>query len=341
MNDWGSSAPESRESVTEPGTPGPIPPGTRDVLPDEMRELRRIEEVIRGEFERSGYLEVRTPSIEYTELLSRSGRRGGPLYRFLDDRGELVALRNDMTVPIARLAAARLGETEPPWRLAYLGQSFRTTSPRRADLRESGQAGVELIGPVGPAGTAEVLGVLDRSLSGVGVDRAVVSIGDATLWPGILGDTGLDPAVRDRCLAALGAGDLVEFERLLGDGGVPADDLVGLARTRGDTEAIERLREVGGATGTEVASRLGELAGTLGEGAIAAKVVFDLGMVRDPDYYSGEVFEVYAEGLGRSLGGGGRYDGLMDQLGVSLPAAGFSLVLERIHESLIETGGPS
>ncbi len=299
-----------------------------------MKELRQIQEAILGEFEKAGYSEVRTPTIEYADLLSKGGRRAGPLYRFLDDRGELVALRNDMTVPIARLAAARLGETTPPWRLSYLGSSFRTTSPRRADLRESGQAGIELIGPGGAEGTAEVLAVLDRSLSAAGLDGVVLSVGDSTLWPRLLSDGGLGEDEREACLEALAGSDLVGLEQRLGD---RSAELVELARTRGGADVLARLRSIG-ATGEETADRLTELGEMLDRGEFGARVVFDLGMARDPEYYSGEVFEVYVEGLGRSIGGGGRYDGLMDQLGLSMPAAGFSLSLERIHGALIERG---
>lgn len=300
-----------------------------------MRELRRIQEAILGEFGKAGYSEVRTPTIEYAELLSKGGRRAGPLYRFLDDRGELVALRNDMTVPIARLAAARLGETTPPWRLSYLGSSFQTTSPRRADLRESGQTGIELIGPGGAEGTAEVLTVLDRSLSASGLDGIVLCVGDSTLWPRLLDDAGLGEDESGTCLDALASGDLVGLERQLGD---RSRNLVELARTRGGIDVLEGLRSIS-AAGGQTADRLSELGEMLSQGEFGARVIFDLGMARDPEYYSGEVFEVYVEGLGRSIGGGGRYDGLMDQLGLDMPAAGFSLSLERIHEALIARGG--
>lgn len=327
-------------ATEDQGAPGPIPPGTRDVLPSELKELRRIEDAFLGEFEQSGYLEVRTPTIEYASLLEMGGRRGGPLYRFLDDRGELVALRNDMTVPVSRLAAARLGETEPPWRLGYLGSSFRTTSPRRADLREFGQAGVELIGSEGPGGTAEVLAVLDRCLTGVGVSGVVIAVGDATLWPGLLGEAGADAGQVGASLDALAAGDLVGLEGILrqADGISAPDDLVALARTRGGTEVLEALAGRPERSAGEAAERLDGLEAALGGSGIAASLVFDLGMARDPGYYTGEVFEVYAGGLGRSLGGGGRYDGLMGQLGAAMPAAGFSVVIERIHEALINAG---
>ena len=82
----------------------PIPSGTRDVLPDEMRELRDITEAIRAVFELDGYGEVRTPALEYEDVLGRGGG-APPAYRVFDDHGEVLALRTDMTVPIARLVA--------------------------------------------------------------------------------------------------------------------------------------------------------------------------------------------------------------------------------------------
>src|SRR4051794_38054015 len=98
----------------------PIPPGTRDVLPDEKRELRRLEAALFDVFERRGYGEVATPTIEYDEVLRRGdGRTASAAYRFFDERGDLLALRSDMTIPIARLAANRFAGTEPPLRFFY------------------------------------------------------------------------------------------------------------------------------------------------------------------------------------------------------------------------------
>ena len=90
----------------------PIPPGTRDVLPDEMRELRRLKQALIDVFEAHGYGEVATPAIEYDEVLARGdGRAASSAYRFFDEGGELLALRSEMTVPIARLVASRFATT--------------------------------------------------------------------------------------------------------------------------------------------------------------------------------------------------------------------------------------
>ena len=93
----------------------PIPPGTRDILPDEMRELRALQATLIDVFERYGYGQVATPTLEYDEVLQRGeGRSGVGAYRFFDERGELLALRSDMTIPIARLVATRFADAQPP-----------------------------------------------------------------------------------------------------------------------------------------------------------------------------------------------------------------------------------
>src|SRR5215471_2021612 len=99
----------------------PIPPGTRDILPDEMRELRRLHLAMIKVFESRGYGEVATPAIEYDEVLARGdGRTASSAYRFFDESGDLLALRSDMTIPIARLVASRYADAEPRLRFCYL-----------------------------------------------------------------------------------------------------------------------------------------------------------------------------------------------------------------------------
>src|SRR5918997_530956 len=115
----------------------PIPPGSRDVLPDEMRELRRIEAALAAVFERYGYGEVSTPTIEYDEVLSLGDERGAPSsHRFFDERGDLLALRPDMTIPIARLVASRFATEKPPFRFFYMARAYRSVRPQRGQASE-------------------------------------------------------------------------------------------------------------------------------------------------------------------------------------------------------------
>src|ERR687892_1146357 len=170
----------------------PTPPGTRDILPEEMRELRALEAALRAAFEQHGYGEVRTPTIEYADVLRRGDERyANAAYRFFDERGELLAMRSDMTIPIARLVATRMQDAEPPFRLSYIARAYRAVTPQRGQMREFTQAGVELIGAPAPEGTAEVVELLSAALDAVGLNRALVGLGDADLYPQLLSELGV------------------------------------------------------------------------------------------------------------------------------------------------------
>lgn len=317
----------------------PIPPGTRDVLPDEMRELRRLQAALLDVFEGFEYREVRTPTIEYADVVER-GDDVAPAYRFLDDRGDLLALRTDMTIPIARLVATRFGEVEPPYRLSYIANAYKAIMPQRAQLREFGQAGIELIGVNGAEGAAEVVEVLTKSLDAVGLNRAVIGLGEADLWSCLLSDFSADPALVLSTSARLAAHDIVGLELELKAAGTLSDDqtacLMKLIQLRGGPEVIGQARGMGGPAFETSLDSLQETCDVITERGGADRVQVDLGLLRDLGYYSGSILEVYDPSVGEVIGGGGRYDGLMSKFGVDLPAAGFTLYLELIHKAQLE-----
>ena len=325
------------------GTPPmlPIPPGTRDVLPDEMRELRRVESSIRAVFERYGYGEVATPAIEYDEVLSRGDHSAAPAaYRFFDEAGDLLSLRTDMTVPIARLVASRFASASPPFRFAYVGSAYRAIRPQRGQMREFSQAGVELIGVEAPEGTAEVIEVLAASLDAAGLVRAVIGLGDADLYRQLLDELGVSGELRNALLDRLAAHDLVGLEiELAGIEGLSDRELETLMRLpelRGGPETLEEARALGGAAVERATSRLAATYEAARRRGVADRVQLDLGLLRDLGYYTGAILEVYDPALGHAIGGGGRYDELLGRFGRPLPAAGFALYLERLHVAQAE-----
>ena len=109
----------------------PIPSGTRDVLPDEMRELRAITDALRGVFERAGYGEVVHAGARVRGGAARAatGRRAEPAYRLFDEHGDVLVLRSDMTIPIARVVATRYARAEPPLRFCYFAHAYRARAP--------------------------------------------------------------------------------------------------------------------------------------------------------------------------------------------------------------------
>jgi ATP phosphoribosyltransferase regulatory subunit len=309
-----------------------IPSGTRDVLPEEMGELRRIERALLGTFLEAGYGEVSTPAVEYEETLRLAGLGPRPSYRVVDDHGEMLALRADMTVPIARVVATRYATAEPPLRFCYSAHAYRAVRPHRGQMREFLQSGIELVGAPGPEGTAEALTVLCRALEAAGLREFRVGLGDAALYPRLLAAYGVGEADRERLQHELATRDLVGLDRIVAELALPADAaavLAGVPRRRGGAEILE-----GNAAPLDAA--LADLRDVLAELApdIAARVIVDLGRFPRMGYYTGAMFEVYDPEVGEPLGGGGRYDDLLGRFGRPLPAVGFALGVDRIHGAL-------
>jgi ATP phosphoribosyltransferase regulatory subunit len=309
----------------------PIPPGTRDVLPDEMRELRVLTERLRGAFEGAGYGEVWTPALEYEDVL-RTGddRAAGAGYRLFDEQGEVLVLRSDMTIPIARVVATRYREAELPLRLCYFAHAYRAVERGAGVQREFLQGGLELIGVAAPAGEAEVVALTVSALEEAGLRRHRVGIGDGALYRGLLGTLEVPEDRHLPLLEALSRRDLVGLEAQasrLGLADSARELLVRLPELRGGPEVLER---VDGAVAAAVEG-LSSLHAQLQERGIADRVIFDLGLVRELGYYTGAVFEVYDPAVGFALGGGGRYDGLIGRFGLDLPACGMALDVQRVH----------
>ena len=306
-----------------------IPSGTRDVLPDEMRELRAMTDRIRAVFERAGYGEVYTPALEYERTLNIGTQAA---YRMFDEHGNVLVLRSDMTIPIARLVATRYANADPPLRFCYLAHAYRDVRPQRGQAREFLQAGVELIGSPGPEGTAEALTVLCEALNAAGLENYRVGLGDASLYPTLLEAVGVPADRHERILTELVRRDFVGVEREVRELGLRAEEselLLRVPRTRGGEKLLENVsEELYGAV-----SGMREVHALLTP-EVAQRVIFDLGLVRNLGYYTGAVFQVYDPAHGVPIGSGGRYDELLATFGRPLPAVGFGLNVERVHIAL-------
>jgi ATP phosphoribosyltransferase regulatory subunit len=306
----------------------PIPPGTRDVLPEEMRELRAIGDRMRSCFERAGYGEVHTPALEYEDVLRRGEERAaGARYRTFDENGAVLALRSDMTIPIARIVATRYADAEPPLRFSYLARAWRATDRGVGEPREFLQGGLELIGTPGAEGEAEVVALAIAALDEAGLRRHRVGVGDGALYRSLLTSFGVAEERHTPMLESLSMRDLVGLEwqvNELGLGQAERDLLVGLPQLRGGREVLERA-DTAGLDGLRALYEL------LAERGVADRVIFDLGLVRELGYYTGSVFEVYDPAVGFTLGGGGRYDDLIGRFGRDLPACGLALDVQRVH----------
>jgi ATP phosphoribosyltransferase regulatory subunit len=308
----------------------PTPSGTRDVLPDEMREVHAIVEAVRRVFDQRGYGEIRTPALEYEQVLTRGDPAAAdPAYKLFDEQGNVLVLRSDMTIPIARVVSTRYATAVPPLRFCYVAHAYRSVRPQRGQDREMLQAGIELVGVPEHAGTAETLTVLCEVLDAIGLSGYRIGLGDASLYPALLDAHAVAAPARARILHELRTRDFVGLEREVEGLRLDAaatEALLGVPQRRGGAEVLDSA----GAAADGLRAVYAELPPT-----VAERVIFDLGLAHALSYYTGAVFEVYDAALGAPLGGGGRYDDLLGRFGRDLPAAGWALNVERLHIALV------
>ncbi len=313
-----------------------VPPGTRDVLPEEMRELRAISERLRSVFEQAGYGEVWTPTLEYEEVLRRGDERAaGAGFRTFDEHGNILALRSDPTIPIARLVASRLAAAPPPIRLCYFAHAYRLAPRGSGHAREFLQAGLELVGAPAPDGDAEVIGLVVDALAAAGLRRHRVGLGDGSLYRTLLDELEVPAEDRRELLERLAVHDLVGLEVRADALSIPREGrrlLSSLPTLRGGPEILER------ATGpaARAAENLKAIIQAVADRGAADRLICDLGLVRDPSYYTGAVLEIYDPAVGFPLGGGGRYDELLGRFGSPRAACGLALDVQRVHVAQLE-----
>ncbi len=318
----------------------PIPTGTRDVLTDELEELRALTNKLREAFARCSYKEVSTPTLEYENILTHGDERTADMsYRVVDEKGNVLVLRPDMTVPIARMVATRFANVEPPFRFSTIGRIYRSVRPLRGQLRESLQAGIELIGADGEEADVEVLSVVCEALKSSGLENFKVGLGDARLYRSLLKDLDVP---EENILHELETRDFVGLEReirALGLDDEMTELLVTLPQIRGGVDVLERA---GGAQKCEQFARalksLKRCYELLDKQGYGDRAIFDLGLVKDLGYYTGIVFEIYDPSQGLMIGGGGRYDDLLGRFGRDLPAVGFDISVERLKMATAKRG---
>ena len=318
-----------------------VPYGTKDILPGEMKARRKVENSIINLFDKWGYDEVQTPDFEYVETFGSSGDESN--FRFFDKANKLLMLRNDMTAPIARLAATRLQEGEKIKRLCYLANLYRYEEFQAGRQCEFEQAGVELLGASGPAADAEIIVLAAEAMKAAGLENFAISIGHVGFVNGLAREAGFQEAELQELKAHLRNHDAVaiyemaskmqgskaELQKLFGDfiflqGKLDILDRV--AKIISDEEALAALEDL---------RKIYQLLESYGA---SQYIRFDLGLYRSFNYYTGMLFEIYLPEMGYPVAGGGRYDKMMESFGMDCPATGFALGVDRLMLALTRRG---
>jgi ATP phosphoribosyltransferase regulatory subunit len=311
-----------------------VPPGVQCFVGNEARRRRLIEERVVAVFEGWDYEEIIPPLYDYAEVFA--GPALSPkTYSFVGRDGSVLALRPDFTSLLAKVAAGRLRDRPTPIRLYYSGEVLRYEPPKAGRQSELHQMGLEHLGGGRSAADAEVLAIAAECLDRLGARSWVLAVGHVGVFTGLLAEAGLAPddleTLRER-VEGKDAGGVGEVLDRCGVAPEAARAVRRLTELQGDVGVLdEAARAFAFSPPASAAVReLQAVVGALQAAGLGDRVAVDLGEVRGLDYYTGLVFRAYASGLGFEVGGGGRYDSLLERFGRPLPAVGFMFGLDRL-----------
>jgi histidyl-tRNA synthetase len=326
--------------------------GFRDTLPAEMSPQQAMIRTIEDTFERHGFSPLDTPVLEHAEILAgKYGEEGDKLlYRFDDRGGRPVAMRYDLTVPLARVVAEHGSKLPTPFRRYQVGKVWRADKPQRGRFREFMQCDVDICGSDSMLADAEVLVCGLSVLRALGIEGFRLHLNHRELLRSLLAAAGVDGDDRQaEALRAIDKWDKVGRDGVakeLATSGLAAESvervLAGFAgRQAGARDELARLAPLVGENGAPAVARLSEVLGLLEAAGYGDCVAIDPTIARGLDYYTGVIYEtrltdpkVAAFGAVMS---GGRYDGLIGMFSKqSVPAVGISVGLSRLRAAMDE-----
>lgn len=318
-----------------------LPQGVRDTLDRECYNLNRIKETLREKFLLSGYRFVQSAGLEYYDTYSKikSPVSQSKMFKMTDKDGNLIVLRPDMTLAVARIAATKM--SDPVAKLCYFSDIYDFSAAGNS-YREVSQAGVEVLGSDGAFADAQVIAFAIECLLSAGVDKFIIDIGHVGFFKGLLEGSGLTFEQSEEVRGYVNAKDSINTEISLkkyNADGRALRAILALPALFGGVEVLsqaEKLTE--NASALSSLRRLKEVYSFLCALGYEKYVSFDLGTVKSLDYYSGIVFTGLAAGVGAPLLSGGRYDNLAAEFGRDVSAVGFAIGLKRTLAALEQAG---
>ncbi|MBP5180753.1 MAG: ATP phosphoribosyltransferase regulatory subunit [Clostridiales bacterium] len=320
--------------------------GFTDTLPGICAFKKQTESNIRELFRLHGYKEIETPGIEYLDIYSKPGFVPEEnLYKMTDQKGRLLALRYDGTIPAVRYAAGikDFDASLLPLRLSYIENMYRFADSGGGKQSEFTQAGVELMGAEGSDADAEVIALAIKSALGAGIKDLQIAIGQVRLYDGIVKQLGLDENTKDTIRKAINSRDTVTIEKTCDNLGISSEGrelLLMLPDAQGTYDIIDAFRSrVTDPSATEALDNLKEILDNLDEQGFLKYVSVDAGLIGGSiDYYTGVVFKGFTYEVGFPIVSGGRYDNTVAVFGRQMECVGFSLSLTLTLTALLRQG---
>lgn len=314
--------------------------GMRDFLPREAKIMKYIEGQARKIAQIYGYKEIITPVVEpYKLLAAKSGEEiRERMYVFKDLGGRKIALRPEFTASVARLVATTLRNEPKPLRLFCVGSLYRYDEPQQGRFREFWQSNYELMGSNRPEADAEIIMVTNSLMKAVGLKNCIFKIGHVGVLRGILSKEKVKDNVQNRIMQLMDKKQYENAFRLIEKNGVSEKCLATLKKlveTKGG-KVFDVLKEmekhvVDYESAVDAVKNLSEILKLVLESGEKINMNVEAGFARGLEYYTGMIFEVVVPEMDIALGGGGRYDRLIELFGgESIPAVGVAHGIDRM-----------
>lgn len=311
------------------------PEGTGDLLFEECALRRSLEEKLSDGFRSRGYCEVITPGLEFFDIFNLNSRYfpQESMYKLVDNKGRLLVVRPDSTLPIARIAATRLREAELPLRLFYRQNVYRSASGMRGRSSEIHQMGIELIGSDSRRADLEVITGAIEVLAMPENEDFRFELGDIGFFRELVGRLDADTAVKEEIRGLIEVKNYPALNDLLDSVGNNeiAGALKQLPRLFGGEEVFDKAARLFKDEKTDrIIENLRDIYNSLSALGYNGKITVDLGIVNKLDYYTGVVMKGYLQGYGSAVLSGGRYNKLLAEFGYDVPATGFAVNVDAV-----------
>jgi ATP phosphoribosyltransferase regulatory subunit len=313
------------------------PEGTKDLLFNECVARRNVENSINEIFKSRGYMEIVTPGLEFFDVFNLNSRHfpQESMYKLVDNKGRLLVLRPDNTMPIARVVATRLKDAILPLRLYYNQCVYNINPQLRGRSDESVQAGIELIGSSSDMADLEVIGMAIDVLDVCSDGEYSLEIGNSGIFKELVSNLDVSEDMKENIRSLIESKNypvLNDTLDTLGDSKV-IKSLRKLPRLFGNVDVLEKASNI--FNNKNIDMYLNDLRNTYENVKSLypnAKINIDLGMVNRADYYTGIIIKGYVEGCGDEVLSGGRYDRLIAEFGYDIPATGFAINVDAVAQ---------
>jgi len=322
------------------------PDGVQDILFDECYAKRELENKIRNTFRSYGYYEIETPTIEFFDVFSSEIEHfpQESMVKFFDQKGRILVLRPDITVPVARITATKNRDMKLPIKYSYIGNVFRFNEVGGGRQNEFTQAGVEMLGDYSSESDAEIIAVAINTLKIAGLENFQIDVGQVEFFKGLAEEAGFSNDDVIAISKLIDRKDIVGVEEIVNRYEI-SDELrkliLKLPGLFGSIEVIEKLKQdTKNSRSLAALENIEEVIGILDDYGFSKYISVDFGMLKGLNYDTGIIFRGFTHGVGFPILSGGRYDSLTSSFGRDCPATGFSLGINLLMTALEKTERP-